>query len=105
MADLARMGALAAEIVDRGAQRYLEPGFDGQILRAAGRHLIVQVSTVVQRLPADFKAAHPGVEWTKIQRMRNLVAHHYDLVQDEFVWEALRRRIPQLIDDLGVAKG
>jgi uncharacterized protein with HEPN domain len=29
--------------------------------------------------------------------MRNLVAHHYDLVADDFVWEALRVRIPELV--------
>lgn len=47
---------------------------------------MIQVATVAEKLPEDFKAQHPDIEWVKIQRMRNLVAHRYD----EFVWETLR---------------
>jgi len=31
-----------------------------------------------------------------------MVAHHYDRVQDDFVWETLRTRIPGLLRDLRV---
>ena len=33
--------------------------------------------------------------------MRNLVAHHYDQVNDDLLWEALTVRIPNLVHDLG----
>ena len=100
--DLARMGALAAGIVGKGKDAYLDDSLDGQILRAAGREQVVEVATVVERLPDSFKAEYPAIEWVKIQRMRNMVAHHYDRVQDDFVWETLRARIPELLKDLGV---
>lgn len=103
LADLVRMGRLVAAIVAKGRDAYLDDGVDGQILRAAGRSQIVEVATVVEKLPADFKAEHPDVEWVKVQRMRNLVAHHYDKVNDEFVWETLRTRIPALLAALGLA--
>jgi uncharacterized protein with HEPN domain len=102
LADLARIGRLAAVIVAKGRDAYLDDGVDGQILRAAGREQIVEVATVAEKLPAEFKAEHPDVEWVKVQRMRNLVAHHYDKVNDELVWETLRARIPALLDDLGL---
>lgn len=35
--------------------------------------------------------------------MRNLVAHHYDKVQDRFVWDALGVDIPGLLDRLDLA--
>ena len=100
--DLARIGQLAAGIVSKGQEAYLADSLDGQILRAAGREQVVEVATVVERLPDAFKAEHAAIEWVKIQRMRNMVAHHYDRVQDDFVWETLRTRIPGLLRDLGV---
>ena len=102
LSDLARMGRLAAGIVSKGQEAYLDDSLDGQILRAAGREQVVEVATVVERLPDSFKAQFPAIEWVKIQRMRNMVAHHYDRVQDDFVRETLRTRIPELLRDLGV---
>lgn len=96
------MGRLCAAIVAKGDDAYLEDSFDGQILRAAGREQIVEISTVVEKLPGDFKDTYPDIEWTSIQRMRNLVAHHYDRVQDEFVLQTLRTRVPELIETLGL---
>ncbi|MCC2318799.1 HepT-like ribonuclease domain-containing protein [Cellulomonas chengniuliangii] len=100
--DLASMGRLVAGIVGKGEDAYLDEGIDGQILRAAGRAQIVDIATVAEKLPAEFKDRYPDVEWVKIQRMRNLIAHHYDKVIDDFVWETLRTRIPELIAVLGL---
>lgn len=94
LADLTRMGRLARGILAKGQDGYLADSLDGEMLRLAGRQLVIQVATVVEKLPESFKSQHPGIEWVKIQRMRNLVAHHYDKVLDEFVWESLRTRLP-----------
>lgn len=63
---------------------------------------MIQVATVAAKLPEDFKATtrRGPRQWVKIQRMRDLVAHHYDRVLDESVWEALRARLPQLVTTL-----
>jgi len=37
----------------------------------------------VEPLPKEFKAGYPGIEWSNINRMRNLVAHQYDKVNDD----------------------
>jgi len=102
LSDLVRMGRLAAGIVGKGQDAYLEDSLDGQILRAAGREQVVEAATLVEKLPEAFKARYPAIEWVKIQRMRNMVAHHYDRVQDDFVWETLRTRFPGLLRELGV---
>ena len=100
LADLASMAEVARGIVAKGEDAYLADDVDGHTLRLAGRQLVIQVATVVEKLPEDFKAQYPDVEWVRIQRMRNLVAHHYDQVLDEFVWETLRTRLPQLATTL-----
>ena len=103
LSDLARMGRLAAGIVGKGQEAYLADSLDGQILRAAGREQVVEVATVVERLPDSFKAQFPAIEWVKIQRMRTMVAGaDAGPMQDDFVWETLRTRIPELLRDLGV---
>ena len=100
LADLASLAAVASGIVAKGEVAYLADDVDGHTLRLAGRQLVIQVATVVEKLPEDVKAQYPDVEWVKIQRMRNLVAHHYDKVLDEFVRETLRTRLPHLVTTL-----
>ncbi|WP_199506038.1 DUF86 domain-containing protein [Geodermatophilus sp. TF02-6] len=100
LADLVEMARLADALVARGLEAYLAEDFAGQTLRLAGRALVLQVATVVEKLPESFKAQYPDVEWAKIQRMRNIIAHHYDRVLDEFVWESLRSRVPELVASL-----
>lgn len=98
--DLRTMGEDAAHVVSLGRAAYLADDAQGRMLRNAGERIIIKVSTVVERLPEEFKAEHPQVEWVKIQRMRNLVAHHYDKVQADFVWATLAQRIPGLVADV-----
>jgi uncharacterized protein with HEPN domain len=102
LSDLARMGRLAAGIVSKGQEAYLEDSVDGQILRAAGREQVVEVATVLEKLPEAFKAQFPAIEWVKIQRMRDMVADAGPM-QDDFVWETLRTRIPGLLRELTVS--
>lgn len=99
--DLTDMGASAAGLVQRGRDAYLSDGLDGTLARLAGRQLVIQVATVVEKLPHSFVEQHPDVEWVKIRRMRNLVAHHYDKVLDEFVWATLVTRLPDLLRRVG----
>lgn len=104
LADLASMAKVARGIVTKGEDAYLADGVDGHTLRLAGRQLVIQVARVVEKLPDDFKAQYPDVEWAKIQRMRDLLTHHYDNVLDEFVRETLRTRLPQLVTTLQLGR-
>jgi uncharacterized protein with HEPN domain len=100
--DLARFGAEAAYLADKGREAYVADTMDGAILRNAGERILIKTATVAEKLPDEFKAQHSGVDWTGISRMRNLVAHHYDKVNDDLLWQALTVRIPQLVRELGL---
>lgn len=95
--DLTRIGAEAAYLVSKGEDAYLADTMDGALLRDAGERILIKVATVAEKLPDEFKAAHPEVDWTGINRMRNLVAHHYDKVNGDLLWQALTARIPDLL--------
>ncbi len=100
--DLADFGPDAAYTVELGIEAYLDDSPHGRVLRNNGRHILIQVATVVEKLPAAFKRARDDVDWVAIGRMRNLVAHHYDKVDDRLVFSALAHRIPDLLERLGL---
>lgn len=99
--DLARIGSEAAYLTEKGREAYLADTMDGAMLRNAGERILIKAATVAEKLPDDFKARHPEVDWSGISRMRNLAAHHYDKVNDDLMWQALTVRIPSLVKDLG----
>ena len=100
--DLARFGTEAAYVVAKGRQSYLADTMDGVLLRNAGERILIKIATVAEKLPDDFTAQYPDVDWAGINRMRNLVAHHYDKVDDDLLWQALLVRIPELMKALGL---
>lgn len=102
--DLADFGGDAAYTVSLGLDAYLADTAAARVLRNSGRHILIQVATVAEKLPEDFKNAHPAVDWVGIARMRNLIAHHYDKVDDRLVFTTLASRIPELMRQLGLSR-
>jgi uncharacterized protein with HEPN domain len=100
--DLARIGAEAAYLVGKGQTAYLADTMEGALLRNAGERILIKAATVAEKLPDDYRCRHPDVDWAGINRMRNLVAHHYDKVNDDLLWTTLTVRIPRLMIDLGL---
>ena len=96
LADLAEFVREAEYLTSKGRDAYLADSMDGALLRNAGERILIKVATVAEKLPQAFKDAHPDVDWRGINRMRNLVAHHYDRVSHDLVWAALSVRIPEL---------
>jgi uncharacterized protein with HEPN domain len=93
--DLERFARTAERIVARGSRAYFDP--DDDIVRRAGRSVVIDVSAAVDRLPEDFQARYPEIPWRNIRDTRNYIAHQYELVRDDLIWEALRSRIPDLV--------
>ncbi|MHA7987760.1 HepT-like ribonuclease domain-containing protein [Rathayibacter sp. CAU 1779] len=102
LADLAGFTGDAAYTVSLGLAAYLDETPGGRVLRNNGRQIVIQIATVAEKLPQSFKDEHPDVDWIGIARMRNLIAHHYDNVNDRLVFTALAERIPSLAASLGV---
>ncbi len=100
LADLARFGEQARQLVSEGYDAYMAQTFDGERSRGFGEHIVLNIATVAERLPEWFKAEHPDVGWPALKGMRNLIAHVYDGVDDELVWRALEKRVPQMIAEL-----
>lgn len=96
LGDLAEFVREAAYLTSKGREAYLADSMDGALLRSAGERILIKVATVAEKLPPGFKDRYPDVDWQGINRMRNLVAHHYARVSHDLVWAALSVRIPEL---------
>lgn len=96
LGDLADFVEEAAYLTSKGREAYLADSMDGALLRNAGERILIKVATVAEKLPQAFKDKHPDVDWQGLNRMRNLVAHHYDRVSHDLVRAALSVRIPEL---------
>ena len=100
--DLRRFADEAAFVVSHGRNAYLAGTREGALLRNAAGHLLVKVATVVEKLPDEYRHARPDIDWRAITRMRNLVAHHYDNVNDDLMFATLAVDVPRLVADLGL---
>lgn len=78
-------------------------GMDQATLRADRRtqaavlYEIVVVGEAANRLSDDFRARHPEIPWKEIVGMRNILAHQYDKVDADEVWEVVHQDIPELM--------
>ena len=50
------------------------------------------------RVPEDFKADHPEIEWRRMTGLRNRIIHEYFGINYATVWKIKEENIPELAD-------
>ena len=56
----------------------------------------VIIGEMVVRLDDEFTASHKQVDWARIKKFRNIVAHNYFGIDAEEVWQIIQKHIPEL---------
>jgi uncharacterized protein with HEPN domain len=95
LADLLDHAAAAARLIGRGRPAYQAD----EMLRYAAEDLIIRLGEAARRAQqADPSAAdaHPELELRQLNDSRNVLAHGYDIVDADIVWEILARDIPRV---------
>src|SRR5213593_4044276 len=68
---------------------------DETLRRAFVRSLEV-IGEAAKKLPDDFRARHPQVEWRAMTGMRDHLIHDYFGVDYHLVWDVVIHKIPEL---------
>ena len=86
----------AVEKIERYVAGLSQKAFeaDDKCVDAVVRNLEI-VGEAANRLPDDFKATHPDIEWNKIVGLRHRIVHGYFGLDLEIVWQILRRDLPR----------
>lgn len=88
--DLLAFGDLAADLVGRG-----RPAYDADVqLQLAAEAIQHRFGEAVARLSDELIDAHQEIGFRAMKRARNLVAHNYDIVDPEIMWETLASAFP-----------
>ena len=68
---------------------------DEKTQRAFARSFEI-IGEAAKKMPDDFKALHPEVNWKAMARMRDKLIHHYFGVDYSLVWNTVRENLPEL---------
>lgn len=73
---------------------------DGKTRDAAQMRLIEIGEAIkkVQELGLKLSDIEPGIEWSKIAGMRDVIAHHYWRVSETLLWDTVQKSLPPLKD-------
>jgi uncharacterized protein with HEPN domain len=60
----------------------------------------VALGETVGKISEQFKENHHNIEWRKIYAFRNIIAHDYFGIDEEEVFEIIKKHLPKLQIDL-----
>ena len=84
-------------IVDAITKRYSREEFLADVIaQRAAAMTIINIGELTTVLPDDFRQACPQIPWRNIKGLRNIMAHKYEIVDFEDVWETAVTSIPEL---------
>ena len=55
------------------------------------------IGEAANAVPAEIQSSHPGVPWSELIGMRNIVIHGYFKVSVSIVWTSLKSDLPSLV--------
>lgn len=59
---------------------------------------VIVVGEATKRLSIDFRNTYPTIPWKDIAGMRDILAHQYDRVNLDTLWDVIQNDIPELVE-------
>ncbi len=65
--------------------------------QSAIQYQVLVIGEAAYRLTDPFLAATPDIPWRDIKQMRNVLAHAYDIIRLDIVWQTATESVPTLL--------
>jgi uncharacterized protein with HEPN domain len=69
--------------------------------RRHAERVIEPIGEACTRLPAEIRDANPEIPWREIIGMRNWLAHGYDGIDYDILWDTISKHAPELSARIG----
>ncbi|MEN9521524.1 MAG: hypothetical protein RLZZ381_4112 [Cyanobacteriota bacterium] len=58
---------------------------------------VIVMGEATKRLSSEFRAQHPEIPWKDIAGMRDILAHQYDRLNINTLWDVIKNDIPEVL--------
>jgi uncharacterized protein with HEPN domain len=77
-----------------------EDFLNDEVLKRAIIRSLEIIGEATKKIPADFKVKWSSIQWKNMAGMRDRLIHDYIGVNYSIVWDVVRNKIPQLLDQI-----
>ena len=88
--------SISAFIVELSLEDFIESDL---VLSAVVKKFEI-IGEAANKLSQEAQQLHPGIPWSDIIGMRNILIHDYTGIDAESVWNTIQVYLPQLVDTL-----
>jgi uncharacterized protein with HEPN domain len=89
--DIVAFGREAEDLVSRGKSAY-----DGDVmLRRAAQMICLNLGEAAKRLSTEVRGAHPDIRFRMMMAARDKVAHGYQILDPQVIWDTIAIAIPE----------
>ena len=86
----------AIERIEKYVARGREAFEEDELVQNWIVHHLQVLGEAVRHLSAPLKERHPEIPWARIVGMRNILVHDYFAIDQDAVWNAVERDLPEL---------
>jgi len=58
--------------------------------------VIGELTKKIHKVEASLLEEYPEIEWSKIIKLREIISHHYEMVDHEIIYDICKNHIPRL---------
>jgi len=58
--------------------------------------IIGELIKKIDKIDSAFFDKYPGIEWEEIMKLRDIISHHYEMIDHEIIYDICRNHIPRL---------
>jgi len=88
------------QIQDFIANARYEDYLDSILLRSAVERQLEILGEAARRISEDFQQEHPEIDWRNAINLRNLIAHRYEQIRQDIIWNIITKELPVLLKQL-----